>query len=148
MNSEAASDILPVAPGIFTLPPYEQSQPRLLGGFCQKCNQYYFPKPRYCRVCLGEVQKTSLGSEGTIYSFTVIRRKAPLGLPEPYPVGYIDLIENDLRIFCLLDPEAIDQFRIGLAVQLGVGVLGTDGRGEPVLRPYFTPLNTTEKKGK
>jgi uncharacterized OB-fold protein len=137
--NEAKSDIRPVVAGIFTLPPYDQAPPSLLGGFCPDCNRRYFPRPRYCRGCLGPVEETSLGSEGTVYSFTVVRTKPPLGLPQPYSVGYIDLAESGMRIFCLLDPAAIDQLRIGLPVRLAVGPLGHDGHGSPLLRPYFTP---------
>jgi uncharacterized OB-fold protein len=140
MNLEKMADIPPAVQGIFTMPPYDKAPPRLLGGFCRICNKYYFPRPRYCRVCLDQVDETILKSEGTIYSFTIIRRKPPFGLPAPYSVGYIDLAESGLRIFCLLDPMAIDQIRVGLAVRLAVGPLGHDGHGSPRLRPYFTPL--------
>ena len=140
MNSvTTTNDIPPVATGIFTLPPYEELPPTLLGGFCPDCTQHYFPHPKYCPVCLGPTEEVELGSEGTIYSYTVIRRRPPLGLPNPYSVGYIDLAKSNLRIFCLLDPEAVDQLRVGIAVRLAVGPLGHDGHGSPCLRPYFTP---------
>jgi len=144
MNLEATNDIPPVVPGIFTLPPYDQAPPKLLGGLCSDCNKRYFPRPRYCPVCLGLTEETVLGSEGTIYSFTVIRRRPPLGLPEPCSVGYIDLAESGLRIFCLLDPATIDQLRVGLPVRLAVGPLGHDGHGSPRLRPYFTPMRVDD----
>ena len=141
MYLEIMPDIPPVVPGIFTLPPYSNDEsPKLLGGFCPICNRHYFPKPRYCRVCLGPVQETSLGSGGTIYSFTVVRRKPPLGLPEPYSVGYVDLEGSGLRVFSLLDPGAITQLRIGLKVHLAVKSLGHDIHGRSCLRPYFTPM--------
>jgi len=140
MDLEKIADIPPAVPGIFTLPPYDKTPPALLGGFCQICNKYYFPKPRYCRVCLGKVDETVLNSEGTVYSYTVIRKKPPLGLPAPYSVGYIDLSESGLRIFCLLDPMAVNQIQVGTAVRLAVGLLGHDGHGAPRLRPYFTPV--------
>jgi hypothetical protein len=54
-------------------------------------------------------------------------------------VGYIDLQESGLRIFCLLDPDAIDALRIGLPVSLKVAPLGRGVDGSPRLRPYFTP---------
>ena len=137
----------PVATGIFTLPPYDQSPPRLLGGVCSTCNQYYFPRPRYCRICLNPTEETVLGSEGILYSYTVIRTKAPLGLPTPYSVGYIDLSGRSLRIFCLLDPAAIDQLKVGLKVRLAVEPLGHDGHGSPCLRPFFTPRALDQNKG-
>jgi uncharacterized OB-fold protein len=137
---ETMIDIPPVIPGIFTLPPYDQTQPKLLGGVCPACHRYYFPRPRYCRGCLGQTEENPLASKGVIYSFTVIRRKPPLGLPEPYSVGYVDLEESGLRVFSLLDPAAIAQLRIGLKVHLVVEPLGHDGHGSPRLRPYFTPI--------
>lgn len=139
MSLKVTNDIPPFAAGIFTLPPYDKSPPKLLGGVCKECKQNYFPRPKYCPVCLRPTEESVLGSEGKIYSFTVVRRRSPLGLPEPYSVGYIDLKETGLRIFCLLDPAAIDQFRINLPVRLAVGQLGHDGNGSPRLRPYFTP---------
>jgi uncharacterized OB-fold protein len=137
--SKEKTDIPPVATGIFTLPPYDKSPPRLRGGFCSKCNKYYFPRPGYCRFCLEPIEEKDLGSRGVIYSYTVIRTKAPLGLPTPYSVGYIDLSGSSLRIFCLLDPAAIEQLQVGLKVRLAVGPLGHDGHGAPCLRPYFIP---------
>lgn len=135
------NEIAPVMPGIFTLPPYEDEAPALLGGFCPACGVNYFPRPTYCRTCLGPVEEIDVGSEGTIYSFTVVRTKAPLGLPLPYGVGYVDLKETGLRIFCLLDPAALDKLRIGLPVRLLVNSLGHDIKGSPCLRPYFTPMS-------
>jgi uncharacterized OB-fold protein len=139
MNVENLNDIPPMMPGVFTPPPYDQNPPRLIGGFCRECRHFYFPRPHYCPHCLGTVEETALNSEGTIHSFTVVRTKPPLGLPQPYSVGYVDLAESGLRIFCLLDPMAIDRLRIGLPVRLAVSPLGHDGRGTPCLRPYFTP---------
>lgn len=141
MNNEETNEVQPITFGVFTLPPYDKMPPKLLGGFCPECSRYYFPRPRYCKGCLKPVGEISLGSRGTVYSFTVIRIKPPLGLPQPYCAGYIDLAETGLRIYCLLDPKAIDQLRIGLQVHLNVGILGHDGRDNPCLRPYFTPLS-------
>ena len=138
--SEETSSLPPFAEGVFTLPPYEQHLPALLGGWCAQCNHYYFPQPRYCRRCLEPTAQITLGTEGTLYSYTVIRTKAPLGLPLPYGVGYIDLKESGLRIFCLLDPAALARLKVGHAVRLEVGPLGHDHQGRPCLRPYFTPM--------
>jgi len=140
MNTQPANPLPPVAPGIFTLPPYDGKPPELLGGYCPVCRKHFFPRPAYCTKCIGAVNDATLGSEGVIYSFTVIRTKAPMGLPEPYSVGYIDLAQTKLRVFCLLDPKAIDELRVGLPVLLSVEPLGNDNNGNPCLRPYFSPL--------
>jgi uncharacterized OB-fold protein len=138
MSNETDKKIPPVAEGIFTPPPFEETPPSLLGGFCSACNKYYFPKPKYCRICLNQLTVALLNSVGTIYSFTVIRIRPPFGLPQPYAVGYVDLNKSGLRIFCLFDPKFIDQLKIGLPVVLKVGPLGYDGKGAPCLRPYFS----------
>ncbi|UCF93555.1 MAG: OB-fold domain-containing protein [Desulfobacterales bacterium] len=140
MVKEGTNRLSPVEEGLFTPPPYTESPPKLLGGYCRKCRQHYFPRPRHCRRCLDPVEGASLGSEGKLYSFTVIRTRPPLGLPQPYGVGYVDLEECGLRIFGLLDPGAVDRLRIGLPVRLAVAPLGHDARGERCLRPYFTPM--------
>lgn len=137
--SEKEIDIEPVATGIFTLPPYDQNPPQLIGGVCDSCSQYYFPRPHYCKECLEPTEEVLLGSEGIIYSYTVVRTRAPLGLPMPYSVGYVDLKGSSLRIFMLLDPHAIEDLQVGLPVRLAVAPLGDDGQGSPCLRPYFTP---------
>jgi uncharacterized OB-fold protein len=137
--NEKENTIGPVATGIFTLPPYEQNPPQLIGGMCGSCSRYYFPRPHYCKGCLEPTEEALLGSEGTIYSYTVIRTKAPLGLPTPYAVGYVDLKGSSLRIFTLLDPRAIEDLKVGQSVHLAVNLLGHDGKGSPCLRPYFTP---------
>jgi uncharacterized OB-fold protein len=138
MNSKLP-DLPPVAQGVFTLPPYDQFPPRLIGSMCPSCNEYFFPATPYCRKCLEPTARADLGSQGVLYSYTVIRTKAPLGLPTPYCVGYVDLAERSLRIFFLLDPDAIETFKPGLAVRLAVKPLGVDQQGSPCLRPYFTP---------
>ncbi len=138
MNSEPL-DLPPVAKGVFALPPDDQQPPRLIGSTCRSCNEYFFPATPYCRKCLEPTAEADLGSEGVLYSCTVIRTKAPLGLPTPYAVGYVDLALHSLRIFFLLDPDAIEKLKPGLAVRLAVRPLGVDQQGSPCLRPYFTP---------
>ena len=115
------------------------SRPGLVGVYCPDCARWYFPCPSYCRSCLEPVQAADLGGEGKLHAFTVIRMRPPLGLPQPYAVGYVDLKESGLRVFCLLDPSAIDRYRLDMPLRLTVSVLGHDGSGQPCLRPYFSP---------
>ena len=129
----------PILQRAFTLPPYESETPKLLGGYCAKCKVYSFPRSKYCKVCLNPETECVLGWQGTIYSYTVVRVKPPFGLPQPYSVGYVDLADPKLRIFALLDPKGISKLRIGLRVHLKVEPLGHDGKGNPRLRPFFTP---------
>jgi uncharacterized OB-fold protein len=109
---------------------------------------YFFPKPRYCPKCLTQTEQSIIGRRGTLYSLAVVRTKPPLGLPQPYAVGYVDMEETGLRIFCLLDPHQIETFRIGSRVKLALGQLGHDGQGNPRLRPYFIPFEGSGVKDK
>lgn len=127
-----------MSPGIFSLPTENETSPKLLGGYCHECRQYFFPKPKFCRECLSEVAQVSLDSGGTLHSFTVVRTKAPFGLPEPYAVGYVDLDDYDLRIFALLDPLQVEGLAIGRSLKLMVGQIGQNIDGQDCLRPYFT----------
>jgi uncharacterized OB-fold protein len=135
----------PVVPGLFSLPPDNENRPTLLGGFCQGCDRHFFPGPKYCPQCLGQVQRVPLMSNGAIYSYTFVRIKPPLGLPSPYSVVYVDLSEVNLRVFGLFDPNATQDPHIGLEVELDVGPLGVDSNGKSCLRPYFTPRKNHEK---
>ncbi len=150
MDNIQTDTIPPMLPGIFTLPPYGTNSPFLLGGYCARCEEYFFPRPGYCPRCLGSPETRKLGNRGRIHSFTVVRTKPPLGLPQPYAVGYVDLEEGSagagLRVFSLFDPESIDDLQMGGQVTLQVSPLGHDGKGEACLRPYFKPLGKTEEE--
>lgn len=132
-------EIPPMAPGIFRSESAAGTGPELLGSLCPACGRPYFPARAYCPTCLEPMIEVALGGRGVIYSYTVVRARAPLGLPQPYSVGYVDLEPSGLRVFALLDHEAIAQLRVGLPVRLAVAPLGDDGHGSPRLRPFFTP---------
>ena len=117
----------------------EGNPPTLIGGRCPQCGKWFFPKPEFCSKCLHDVDEVSLGSSGSIYSSTIVRTKPPLGLPQPYGIAYVDLDGCGLRVFCLLDPQRLDQCSIGTTVRLEVAPMGVDLLGKPCLRPYFTP---------
>lgn len=145
MEGNAQAEPIPVRTGLFTQEGPEGSGPSLLGGYCPVCGSHHFPRPKFCPRCLGALEERPVGGRGRIHSFTVVRAKPPLGLPQPYSVGYVDLDRTGLRVFCLLDPERIEELRVGARVRLEAGVLGHDGRGGPMLRPYFTPEEPTGK---
>lgn len=135
----------PVAAGLFRCGVADDA-PMLLGGECEPCSRRFFPCPPLCPACLGEVRECALGSRGRLYSYTVVRVKPPLGLPQPYGVAYVDLPDSGLRVFALLDPDAIDRFEIGQEVQLAVAALGHDSDGNPCLRPYFTHVEADDRE--
>lgn len=136
-----AHHIPPMMEGVFVREA-QDGRPHLLGGYCAACDRRYFPRPSYCRTCLEPVEETDLGTDGFLHAFTVVRIRPPLGFPQPYAVGYVDLAVGGLRVFCLVDPDRIGELKIGIPVELRVASFGDDGAGEPRLRPYFTPATT------
>jgi uncharacterized OB-fold protein len=130
----------PVVSNIFAPSTEDPGRFELIGGHCDACDDYSFPKAEHCYHCHADTRKISLGTDGVIYSFTVVRTKPPLGLPQPYAVAYIDLENVPLRVFCLLDPEQIGNTVIGAKVRLSVGPLGTNNAGQDCLRPFFQLL--------
>ena len=136
MHRDSKQDTLPLVPeGIAT--EAGEDGPVLVGGRCPHCEREFFPRPRYCPGCLRPTQEHRLGGQGVIYSYTVVRTRPPFGLPQPYAVGFIDLIQSGLRIFGLLKQSDIDRLAIGKAVRLQLGPLGLDGKGQAGMRPYF-----------
>lgn len=138
MNSE----LKPVMEGVFETGP----SPRLIGALCPKCNEKFFPKPMVCPHCLEEVQETKLSTDGKIYTFAILRKRAPYGLPEPYAGGYVDLEGDGLRIYTLFDPDKVYALKIGMPVTLRVGEVGVNNDGEPCLRYYFTTKEGGDQK--
>jgi len=129
----------PILKGIFTLPPYDKEGPRLIGALCARCTRKFFPPPFVCPYCLRVLEEVYLSTQGTLHSFTVVRVKAPFGLPLPYALGYVDLKDDGLRVLALIDPKRIDELEIGMDLQLCVEELGNDGTGNPSLRYMFSP---------
>lgn len=116
-----------------------KDSPQLLGSRCPDCGHYAYPASGLCSECGSEMGSVELGSSGTLYSYTTVRVKPPLGLPQPYSVGYIDLDNAPLRVFGLLDCSDEAACTIGATVKLKVGELGVNRDGAPCLRPYFAP---------
>lgn len=133
------ADPLPFSVGIFSVEG-EDGSARLIGSHCSRCRRHFFPRRHYCPSCLQPPETAALPYRGSIYSYTIVRIRPPMGLPQPYSVGYVDLEDVGLRVFMLLDAARVDVLRIGLPVELRVGRLGYDEKGRSVLRPYFTPL--------
>ena len=139
MDATTLKGIPPILPGLFGFKGDNEDSPVLLGGYCPQCQKHFYPRPQRCHYCLEPLDEVELGDTGTIYSFTIVRKKAPFGLPVPYGVGFVDLDGCGLRIFSLFDPAKLDDLAIGQTVTLSVGPLGHDGNGNPCLRPFFAP---------
>lgn len=127
----------PIVPDLFESLEGRPGHVGLVGGHCASCDRDFFPLQHQCPDCFDPLQRRVFGEHGHIYSFTVVRTKAPFSLPEPYAVGYVDLADVKLRVFALLDPAAVGQLTVGAAVVLKALPLGVDASGMPCVRPVF-----------
>lgn len=109
----------------------------LVAGRCSDGERLMFPRRAYCEKTLTPPEVEEVTGVGTVYCYTVVRTRAPYGLPTPYAVGYVDIAETGLRVFGLFDPDLTPALRPGLGVALKARPLGVDNGGQPCLRPVF-----------
>ena len=105
------------------------AQGTLLVGRCVDTGRAFYP-PRACSpFTLGETTTEPSTGEGTIYTFSVMRR-SPTG---PFAIGWVTLDEGPALLTNFVDCD-LDALRIGQRVRL---VFTPTEGGPPV--PTFTP---------
>lgn len=133
---------IPVAKDLFR---WSNGTANLIGSRCKGCNSHYFPKSLSCRnpECREkEVAEVLLSRLGTLHSYTVqAYRPPPLFRMDPwapYAIGLVELSEG-LRVLGMLTSSALDNIRVGMAVELTVEPLYRDELGREVLTYKFKP---------
>lgn len=85
---------------------------------CASCAAHQFFPRVLCMHCgATELEWTSPAGTGTVYSYSVVRRKPEAG--GDYNVALIDL-EEGVRLMSRVDDIALDRLRIGLPVRARV----------------------------
>lgn len=116
----------PIQEGLFTWP---SDQPELLGSYCKKCDEYYFPVKDSSACCPepDDLETVPLGSSGTLWSWTIqgFMPKAPYKTDEtpetfmPYGVGYVEL-PCGLKVESRLRAKGNEGFKIGMQMRLAI----------------------------
>ena len=103
---------------------------KLLIKRCRACGEaHYYPRT-LCPHCFSaETAWQEAKGEGTIYSYSVVRRGAPV----PYAIAYVTLAEGVTMMTNIVDCD-LDTVRIGQRVRV---VFKPSEGGPPV--PMFTP---------
>jgi uncharacterized OB-fold protein len=133
---------VPVHEGLFTLEP-----PHLIGGRCEDCGQYQFPRLTTCPYCSGDrVTEALLSERGTLWGWTAVTA-APPGFHGDVPFGFgvVELPEG-LRVITRLS-HPVDDFTFGMPMQLRLATLHTNDEGEDVVTYEFTPRRVTVHHG-
>ena len=94
---------------------------------CRTCGAtHYCPRP-LCPFCMGETEWIEASGKGEIYSFSIVRRGAPV----PYVIAYVTLAEGVTLMTNIVECDFAD-LRIGAPVTLA---FGPSDSGTPV--PMF-----------
>ena len=102
---------------------------RFLLKHCEACDRrYWYPRAR-CPFCWSEKTRwVESRGEGSIYSFTVLRRAKP-----PYALAYVTLDDGPTMMTHVVSAD-LDGLAIGQRVRLAFGE-ATDGSKVPVFAP-------------
>ena len=105
---------------------------KLLIKKCNSCGEVHFYPRANCPFCFsGDTAWQQASGQGTIYTYSVMRR----GAPEPYAIAYVTLAEGPTMMTNIVDCD-LDGIKIGQKVKLVFKP--TDG-GPPV--PCFAPVS-------
>jgi uncharacterized OB-fold protein len=121
-------------------------QVRLAGTQCSVCREVSLGQSQVCPNCGSDaVAAISLGRQGVLWSFTVVRHKPPGDYrgPEPFApfgMGLIELPEG-IRVLAPIDCD-VDGLRIGMALQIHPSVRPEADGGEVVYFD-FTPAESS-----
>jgi len=136
---------IPAVEGLFTL---EQEGPSLIGGRCNSCGSYFFPKFYHVHKpdCKDrEVWEVLLSRRGRLVSYTVQHYSPPppFVCPDPfvpYGIGMVALPEG-INIFGIVTGIAVEDIKTGMDVELVVEKLYEDKDGNEVVGWKFRPVN-------
>jgi uncharacterized protein len=95
---------------------------------CKACGKAHWYPRALCPFCFGETAWEEASGQGTIYSFSPMRRVSP-----PYTIAYVTLAEGPTMMANLVECDP-DTVRIGQAVALH-WVPAADGTPVPCFRP-------------
>ncbi len=93
----------------------------LIGFRCRECEVTVFGPATFCQACTSfELEEADLGSEGTLYSYTIVRIP-PAGWPGevPYILGQVELPSGPQVLAEVIDCDQSD-LTIGMPVRLAV----------------------------
>ena len=125
---------LPIEEGLFEYPP-DARGPALIGNRCTSCGKTFFPKRKICPICFdkGAMEDLRLGKRGIVYASTIVLRDSPAGIKGPYAYGYVDIPENEVRVFALFTGDEPSAFTPGREVELVVEAVRTDSSGREII---------------
>lgn len=131
----------PIGEKMFTMPSSPSEKPHLIGSKCRSCGETFFPHRMVCRRCASQdLEDVPLSRTGKVYSFTSLDRRPPGYYGEvPYIFGVVELSEG-VRIPVHYTECDLESLRIGMDVELVIGIVGKDEEGNELLGWKFRPV--------
>lgn len=126
----------------YTEVPADGAAPYLKGSRCSACGAIYLGQREDCGHCTkrGEMQAMKMGTEGTLYNYTIVYRSYP-GIKVPFISAIVDLKDGGTVKGNLLDVEANPgQLQFGMPVRMvfrGAELANAEGAG--FLAHFFVP---------
>jgi len=135
---------IPVLEGFFTWP---SDEPRLIGGKCKGCGEYFFPKfvSMHNPDCeFREVEEVLLSRKGRLWTYTIIYYKPPLPFraPEPFKpfgIGIVELPEG-IRVIGQMTGCELNKLKVGMEVEMVVEKQHEDNQGNEYMTWKFRPF--------
>ena len=114
----------------------------LIGFRCRECGVSVFGPATFCQSCTSfEVEQVDLGSQGILYSFTIVRIP-PAGWPGPVPyvLGQVELPDGPQVLAEVIECEHSDLI-IGMAVKLAIQAVPAQEGGDDKLVYKWCPTS-------
>jgi uncharacterized OB-fold protein len=115
----------------------------LYGTHCTSCDATTGSSERkYCARCFEPtLERTTLGTTGTVQSFTVVQQQLPGSLMKvPYVIASIRLAGGGGVQTILTDIEPAD-VRVDISVEICLRQVTEDDSGNPVVSFFFRPAD-------
>ena len=112
---------VPIRAGLLSEPLTELDQVRLLGSHCEECQETTLGTNSACPNCgSSRLRSGPLSSEGTLYTYTVVRYRPPGDYKgpdpfQPFALGLVELPEG-LRVMVPIDGDPAT-IRIGMPLR-------------------------------
>lgn len=121
----------------------DETEGTLIGFRCRECGVSVFGPVTFCQSCTSfEVEPVDLGSEGTLFSYTIVRIP-PAGWPGdiPYVLGQVELPSGPQVLAEVIDCDHAD-LTIGMPVELAIRAVPAQEGGADKLVYKWRPATS------
>lgn len=114
----------------------------LLTNKCERCKISFFPRRSKCINCLksDQLKDTTLSKGGRLYTYSIVYRSSAPHFNLPYIVGYIDFIEEGIRVFSQLTGCTPEQLEVGRTMEVVFEELDVNEKDKRRIVYKFKPV--------